>query len=111
MSLLLSVLLSSALVLLVCRIIPGVRVDGWGSAIGVAVVYGLLTATLGKILLVLTLPVTILTFGLFALVLNGFMLWITDKLLSGFEIRGTAPLAFATLAMTFGESLIHNFIS
>lgn len=98
-----SILMKAAVVLGVARIVPGVRVQGYAGAIGVAVVYGLLHWALKGVLIFLSLPMIIVTFGLFLLVLNGFLLWLTDKLLDGFKIRGLPSLALATLGITIGS--------
>jgi len=100
---LVSLLLKAAVILGVSRITPGVRVDGYGTALTVAVVYALLHWALKSALVFLTLPLVLLTLGLFLLVLNGFLLWITDKLVSRFTIRGFPALALATLGITIGS--------
>ncbi len=97
-----AVLLNALVVLVVARIVPGVRVQGYAGAIGVAVVYGLLHWALKGILIFFSLPMIVVTLGLFLLVLNGLLLWMTDKLLSGFSIRGLPSLILATLGITIG---------
>ena len=97
-----TILLQALVVLLIARIVPGVRVKGFGSALGVAVVYGLLQWALKGALTFFTLPLVVVTLGAFLLVLNGFLLWVTDKLLKSFEIRGFPSLAMATLGLTLG---------
>jgi putative membrane protein len=69
-------LVSAALLLLVAGLIPGVQVAGWGPAFLGAIVLGLVNAIVRPIMVVLTLPLTVLTFGLFLLVINAFMLWL-----------------------------------
>lgn len=98
-----AILLKAAVVLGVSKILPGVRVRGYSAAIGVAVVYGLLHWALKGALVFLSLPLIIVTFGIFLLVLNAFLLWLTDKLLDGFEIRGMPSLLLATLGITIGS--------
>ncbi|MEM7677628.1 MAG: phage holin family protein [Myxococcota bacterium] len=99
-------LLKALLILVLAKILPGVRVNGFGSALGVAVVYALLSTGLMWFLKILSLPFILLTFGLFTFVLYGFLLWMTDKLIEGFEIRGLGSLTLATLAMTFGNLMV-----
>lgn len=107
-----AILLKAAVVLGVSKILPGVRVRGYSAAIGVAVVYALLSWALKGLLVFLSLPLILVTFGLFLLVLNAFLLWLTDKILDGFEIRSTPSLLLATLGITIGslgvDSLVHR---
>ena len=95
-------LILSVSVLVVTRLMPSVRIKGCATAVFVAFVYGILKLLLTKILVFLSLPLMILTFGLFYLVINAFLLWLTDKLIPGFEIKG----AFSTLFAAFLISLI-----
>jgi len=88
MSLILYFLLMAATMLALSQVLPGFRVAGWGPALVAALVLGVLNTILKPILFVLTLPFTILSLGLFLLVLNGIMLWLTDRLVPGFDIPG-----------------------
>ena len=102
MGLLLYFLLMAATMLALSKILPGFRVAGWGPAIVASVVLAILNAILKPILFVLTLPLTILTLGLFLFVLNAIMLGLTAKLVKGFEIPGgfgTTLLASLILAV------------
>lgn len=97
-----SLLLNALVVLGAARIIPGIRIDGYGSAVAVAGVYALLSWALKGFLVFLSLPAIVVTFGLFLLVLNGLLLWLTDKLIDSFEIKNKAALAMATVAISVG---------
>jgi len=88
MSLILYFLLMAATMLALSQMLPGFRVAGWGPALVAALVLGVLNAILKPILFVLTLPFTILSLGLFLLVLNGIILWLTDRIVPGFDIPG-----------------------
>ncbi len=104
-------LLNALVVLGVAKIIPGIRVDGYGSALAVAGVYALLSFALKWILVFFSLPFIIVTFGLFLLVVNAFLLWLTDKLLDSFEITGKVPLALGTLAITIGGIAVDGIVT
>ncbi len=80
-------LLASAL-LLVAHLYPGVSIASFSSALLAALVLGLLNTLLRPLLLLLTLPVTILTLGLFLFVVNALMFWAAAGLLQGFEVAG-----------------------
>ncbi len=88
MSLILYFLLMAATMLAMSKVLPGFQVNGWGPAIIASLVLAVLNTIVKPILFVLTLPFTILTLGLFLLVLNGIVLWLTDRLVPGFDIPG-----------------------
>ena len=88
MTLLIKWLLTSLALLATAYIVPGFKVKGFRTALVAALVIGLLNITIGWILGLLTLPLTILTLGLFFFVLNAFLLKIAAGLVDDFEIDG-----------------------
>ena len=89
MRLLLNWLLSAIALLIVSYLVPGFHVEGFKAALIAAVVIGLINATLGVILKFVTLPLTLLTLGVFWWVVNAFMLLLASKLLApGFVVSG-----------------------
>jgi putative membrane protein len=81
--------LCNALALLaVAYLLPGVHVDGLGSALIAALVLGFINTLIRPLLILLTLPVTVLTLGLFILVINGLLFWFAGSVLRGFEVSG-----------------------
>jgi len=91
-------LLLAAALLLVAQIYPGVAVQGFGAAMIAALVLGLFNAVLRPVLVVLTLPVTLLTLGLFLFVINAVLFYAAAHLLEGFGVR------------SFGAALIGSLI-
>lgn len=87
--------INAASLLLLAWLIPAVQVTGFGTALVVALVLGLLNAVIRPILIVLTLPVNLLTLGLFTFVINGFLFWFAARILEGFSVSsfGWAILA------------------
>jgi putative membrane protein len=81
-------LLNAAALLLVAYLYPGVEVTSFGAAIVAALVLGLVNAVIRPILLVLTLPVTILTLGLFIFVVNALLFWFVAEIVGGFHVAG-----------------------
>ena len=81
-------LLLAAALLLVANLYPGVQVSSFSSALVAALVLGLLNALLRPILVLLTLPVTVLTLGLFLFVINALMFYFAASLLDGFQVAG-----------------------
>ena len=86
MTLLLQILISAIAILLTTYILPGVTVAGFGTAILVVVVLAVINAFLWPILLVLTLPINILTLGLFTFVIMGFLVMLASYIVPGFEV-------------------------
>lgn len=79
----------NALALLaVAYLLPGVHVEGFVSALIAALLLGLINALVRPLLILLTLPVTVLTLGLFILVINGLLFWLAGSVLRGFEVSG-----------------------
>ena len=90
-------LLLAAALLLVANIYPGVSVTSFGSAMIAALVLGLLNALLRPILVLLTLPVTVLTLGLFLFVINALMFYFAAQVLGGFNVTGFVAALIGSL--------------
>ncbi|MDP9194105.1 MAG: phage holin family protein [Acidobacteriota bacterium] len=88
MSLIIRWVLNTLALFLVVKIVPGFHYEGWVSLAIAAAVLGLLNAIVRPILFVLTLPITVVTVGLFLLILNAIMLELTAWLVPGFDIDG-----------------------
>ena len=91
---------TAATLLVLAHVLPGVHVSGWPAALIAAVVLGLVNAIVRPVMFVLTLPITILTLGLFLFVLNALMLWLTQWLVPGFRVRGAATLLLASVLLS-----------
>lgn len=79
---------------------PGIRIKGWPTAFVVAAVFGILHTLLFKLMIFLSLPLVIITFGLFTFVLNAILLWITDQAIEEFEIKSFGWTIAASLLIT-----------
>lgn len=79
-------LLRTIAVWVTAQLVPGVRMESFWTAVVVAVVLGLLNLVVKPILVVLTLPITILTLGLFTVVINTVIIWVAAEVVPGFEI-------------------------
>lgn len=102
-----NLVLLSAVVYGVAWLLPGMRIKNFVTAILVAVVYSVINFLLYKILFWLSIPFVIITFGLFTLVINAFLLWITDKILDDFEIDSIGWTVVAAVLITLGNGLLH----
>lgn len=96
------VMAAAMMTLSMSGILPGFSVDGFQAALVSAVVLALANALLKPVLFLLTLPFTIMTLGLFLLVLNALMLWITARVVPGLHLQG----AFTTLVASVLLSLV-----
>ncbi len=110
MVLILKWLLSACALLLITYLYGGVQVASFGSALLAALVIGLLNAVLRPVLVVLTIPVTLLTLGLFLFVINALMFWAASGLLSGFHVNGfgaalLGSLMYSALGMLIDRAL------
>jgi putative membrane protein len=88
MKILASLILSTIAVFVAARVLPGVTLDGFATAIVVAVVLGSVNAVLRPVLLILTLPINILTLGLFTFVIIGGLVMLVSWLVPGFQVAG-----------------------
>lgn len=88
MKLILTWLLAACALLLVAYLYPGVQVQSFGSALIAAFVIGLFNMVLRPLLVILTLPVTIVTLGLFLFVINALLFWAAASVLDGFQVSG-----------------------
>ncbi|MCH7492685.1 phage holin family protein [Patescibacteria group bacterium] len=93
MNLIIRLILNAGALLLVAYLVPGFSVDSFYSALIVAVALGIVNAIIKPILIILTLPITILTLGLFTLVINGLLIWFVSTIVKGFNVESfTAAL-------------------
>jgi putative membrane protein len=97
--LLLHWILSAIALLIVSRLVPGFDVRGIGPALVAALVIGLLNATIGLVLKIITFPLSILTLGLFLLVINGLMILVASGLVRGFNVYGIVPAFWGAVVL------------
>ncbi|UMB59097.1 phage holin family protein [Lutibacter sp. A80] len=110
MKLILRILLTAIAVVVLASFLPGVQIQGYTSAIVVAVVLGLLRVTVKPLLIFFTLPATIVTLGLFLLVINAVIILLADYFVSGFSVSGFwIALLFSVLLSIF-QSVLYSFL-
>jgi putative membrane protein len=93
-------IISAVLLLVVAHVVPGFEVDGLRSALIAALVIGLVNATLGVFLKIVTFPLTLLTLGLFMLVINALMLMFASSFVRGFIVHGFVPAFWGALLLS-----------
>jgi len=99
MTLLLRWAINAAALLLVAEVVPGISVSSFYSALVVALVLGIMNALVRPLLIFLTLPINILTLGLFTLVINALLFWFVSTVVKGFEVAGFTAAFFGALIL------------
>jgi putative membrane protein len=97
---LIHLLLNAAVFLVLSKVLPGFYVSGWGSAILASLVLGLVNATIGLILKIITFPLILLTFGLFLFVVNAIVILLVAFLVPGLSINGFLPALIAAVILS-----------
>jgi putative membrane protein len=106
MKLLVRWLLLAAALLLVAHVSPGVTVTSFGAALAGALILGLLNMLVRPLLVLLTLPVTVLTLGLFLFVINALLFWAAAGLLDGFRVTGFGAALVGSLIYSVASTII-----
>lgn len=107
---LLQLSLSALALIITAYLLPGMRVSGFLSALLAAFVIGLANSILRPILLILTLPINILTLGLFTLVVNGLVLRICAAFVPGFDFTGLGTAILAALLLSFVNMFLNYLL-
>jgi putative membrane protein len=105
------VLVNALAIYLAAAIVPGVEISSVLAALGAGLVFGLVNAFVRPVLLVLTLPLTLLTLGLFLFVLNAFCFWLTSALVKGFDVHGFWAAVFGALLVSVVSWALTAFLS
>ena len=104
--LILYVLLLAFAIFVIAETLPGIYIDGYATAVVVAIVYGLINVTLGFVFKLLAIPLIILSLGLFLFIINSFLLYLTDALVDDFEIEGYGTTLLAAILITLSDTFI-----
>jgi putative membrane protein len=110
-NLLIKWIVNSTALLTVAHLVSGVVIDNWSTVFVAAVVLGLLNAFLRPVLILLTLPVTVLSLGLFTLFINAFLFYLAAKLVSGFHVAGFSQAFFGAFIFSLVSFLLNLFIA
>ncbi len=105
MNFLIKLLLTAVIVVITAYILPGILIDSFAAALLVAFILALLNGILKPLLVILTIPVTIVTLGLFLLVIDAVIILIASSLVSGFYVDGFWWALLFSLIMSFFSSL------
>lgn len=105
---LIRLLLTSLAVLLTSYLLPGVHIDNFLSAVLIALLLALLNVTLKPLLILITIPVTFLTLGLFLLVINALIILLADAIVPGFIVDGFWWALLFSILLWFINSILKN---
>jgi putative membrane protein len=111
MGFLLRVVVNALAIMLAASILPGIAVDGLVPALAAGLLLGLVNAFVRPVLLILTLPITLLTLGLFLLVLNGFCFWLVAALVRGFHVAGFGSALLGALVVSVVSWILTALVS
>lgn len=100
-------LLSAVTLMVIAHFVPGFHVANLQAALIAALVIGLLNATLGFLLKIITFPITIITLGLFLLVINALMIMLASHIVTGFHVTGWIPALIGAVALALVGIAVH----
>jgi len=103
--------ISALSLVIVAYLIPGIRIDGLGPALIAPLVIGLVNATIGFILKIVTFPITILSLGIFLLVINALMLMFAAYLVPGFAVAGFWSAFFGAIVMSLVSMILRSLVT
>ena len=103
-------ILSGLALFIVARILPGIQVDGFGSALIAALVVGLVSATVGWILKIVLLPFILITLGIVYFLINGLMLKLTSEIVPGFRVNGCFPAVAGAILLTIVDYVLNRLV-
>ena len=103
-------IVNSTALLVVAHVVSGVTLDNWMTIFAAAVVLGLLNAFLRPVLIFLTLPVTVLTLGIFTLFINAFLFYLAAHMVRGFHVAGFGQAFIAAFVFSIVSFLLSLFI-
>lgn len=110
MKFILKLLLTAVAVVILAYVLPGVAVASYWSAVILAVVLALLRFIVKPILVILTLPITIITLGLFLLVINAIIILMADYFIDGFAVKNFWWALAFSLLLSFLQSILHSML-
>lgn len=100
MHFLLRLLINGIVFYCIALYVPGIHASGFGAAVLAAFIFGIVNAIIRPIVLLLTLPISILTLGLFVIIVNALMFWLTTWIAPGFHVDGFTPALIGGIIMT-----------
>jgi putative membrane protein len=110
MNYILKILLSAIAVFVLSNLVPGITIESYTTAIIVAIVLGLLNTLIRPILIFFTIPLTIVTLGLFLLVINASMVLLADYFINGFSASGLFSALLFSILLSLTQSVLYKLV-
>jgi len=111
MNRLLSFFGTAAAVFVTINVVPGIVVSGgWMTILLVALAWSVITMVIRPVLHILTLPITVITIGLFSFVLNALLFWAMELVVPGFDVRGFVPALLGAIVLSLANWFIQKVI-
>lgn len=96
--------------MLTAYMIEGIEVRGFGAALVAVLVLGIVNAIIRPLVLLLTLPINVLTLGIFTFVVNGMMLYMVGSVVKGFDVTGFIPALLGAIVLSFISSIVNALV-
>ncbi len=110
MKIIIRLLLNAIAVFFLAHVLNGVQVDNYVTALIVAIVLSVLNLLVKPLLVILTLPITIITLGLFLLIINAIIIFLADHLIDGFSVSSLWTAILFSILLSILQSLLHSFM-
>ena len=110
MNYILKILLSAIAVFVLANIVPGISIESYTTAILVAIVLGLLNTLVRPLLIFFTIPLTLITLGLFLLIINAIMVLLSDYFISGFNVSGLFSAILFSILLSLTQSVLYKLL-
>jgi putative membrane protein len=110
MKFILRLVLSAIAVVLIAKLLPGVGLDNYTTALIVAAVLAILNVLVKPILVIFTLPITIVTFGLFLLIINAIIILLADKMIDGFSVASLWTAILFSILLSILQSILYGLL-
>lgn len=110
MGILINWIVSAMVIFSIAYVMPGAHINSFTTALVVALVLGIINAFLKPVLVILTLPITLITFGLFTLVLNALLIILVSNIVPGFHIDSFLWALIFGIVLSIANTFIHGFL-
>lgn len=110
MGLLISLLLNALALIITAYIVPGIKVDAFTSALFAAIVLAVINTFIKPVLVLLTLPLTVITLGLFIFIVNAIVLRMTTLFVPGFVVDGWMPAIFGAIVLSIASTVLSTLV-
>lgn len=111
MTILLRWVINASALIIIANLVSGVEINGWYAAFITALVLGLVNAVIRPLVIFFTLPVNVLTLGLFTFVINGLLFWFVSSIVQGFFVAGFWPAFWGALLMSITSGVVSMLLS